>query len=86
MQQHIPDELGSEIAEIAASMNVGVEDAVRVALEDWIARMRRAQGRKPDQPIMDDMMSAPVDLPRSASRPVNVQQGTPHMPDGVGLG
>lgn len=85
MKRDIPDELGVEIAEIAAGLNLGVDDAIRDALQRWVNRMRPARGRLPDPPIVDDMITAPFELPRSAGRRVVVTRGPGRIPDGVGL-
>ncbi len=85
MQQEIPDELGREVAKVAAGLNLGIKDAVREALESWVARVRQVRTRSPDIPIEDDMISPPVDLPRSDSRPVSTVRVSGRLPEGVGL-
>jgi hypothetical protein len=87
MQQHIPDELGREISQLAAGLNLHVDAAIREALESWIVRARHSRSKRvPDPPILDDeAISVPFDLPRSASRSVLVTAGPRHVPDGLGL-
>lgn len=85
MQQEIPDELGQEVARLAAGLNLGLKDAVREALEGWVAKVRRTRSRLPDGPIEDDMNSPPVDLSRSDSRLVTTVRVSGRLPDGVGF-
>ena len=86
MQQHIPDDLGQEVAKLAEGLKLDMDQAVRDALETWIERVRKGHSqRMPDACFMTDEISAPFDLPRSEARPVKVIKGEPRMPDGVGL-
>ena len=84
--QHIPDELGQQVARLAAGLNLDVNEAVRDALESWVERMRQAPGRMPDAAILDGMMLPPMELPHSCDRPIAIQRGARRRPDGVGLG
>ena len=81
MQQEIPDDLRAEVARLAAGLNLGVEEA----LKSWVKRVRQAQSRLPDPPIMDEMISPPVELPRNQIRVVATQRGAGRLPDGIGL-
>lgn len=84
MKHEIPDELGQEVAKLAAQLHLEVGEAVRQALESWVKRVRR--GRQPDEPVLDEMISPPLDLPHSQSRLVRLEQVGGRIPDGVGLG
>ena len=44
MQSHIPDDLASEITQLARGLNVDVDDAVREALENWVTQHRQPVG------------------------------------------
>lgn len=85
MQQHIPDDLGQEVARLAAGMDLPLEVVVREALENWVGQQRRKMGRVPDEPLMDDMREIPVDLPRTAPHAIEVISGSHRVPDAVGL-
>ena len=85
MQQHIPDDLGQEVARLAAGMDLPLEVVVREALENWVGQQRRKMGRVPDEPLMDDMLVVPGDLPRNAPHAIEVISGARRVPDVVGL-
>jgi hypothetical protein len=85
MQPQIPDDLATELYELARGLNVNVDDAVRQALENWVAQQRRLQTRLPDAPILDEGFPIPYDLPHSNVRAVNVTTGAPRLPDAIEL-
>jgi hypothetical protein len=88
MNQQIPDELGREIARVAAGLNLDVESAVREALESWLRRVGKSSGQRlPDAPLLDDAeMDLPCEFPRSFGRSIRCTPSEQRVPDGVGLG
>jgi hypothetical protein len=87
MQSHIPDDLGLEVARLAAGLNLDLDTAVRQALETWIRQVRcTGSKRAPDEPIFfGDRFDSPCELPRTSPKIVAVTSRAQRMPDGIGL-
>ena len=87
MQSHIPDDLGHEVARLAAGLNLDLDTAVRQALETWIRQYRTAtQQRLPDQPLLRTEAVEPAcELPRTSPTIVSAVIHAQRMPDGLDL-
>jgi len=85
MQPQIPDDLSQEVARLAAGLNLPVEVVVREAIEEWVDRMHQNQGRLPDPPLVDDMISAPCDLPHSDAHIIPTKRVASRTPSDIGI-
>ncbi|MCA9262664.1 MAG: hypothetical protein KDA60_02400, partial [Planctomycetales bacterium] len=83
MQTSIPQELAGEIAAIARELDVDVENAIRLALEQWVAEHQKKKRRLPDPPFLDHTILTPCDLPRNGIHTVNVRQAASRLPDRI---
>jgi hypothetical protein len=87
MQSHIPDDLGLEVARLAAGLNLDLDAAVRQALETWVRHVRHAGSKRtPDMPIVSaEPLGTPCELPRTSPKVVSTIRHAERTPDGIGL-